>query len=81
MLELQLSKKKAVMKESKKERGRLGLNLIQSSFELKALRYDFNDCQEDAKYNHDKFIHVQAKLVDKIEKYKGLNKKCLMMKS
>jgi chromosome segregation ATPase len=81
ILELQLSKEKAAMEESEKERGRLGLNLMQNNFELEALRSDFNDCQENTEYNQDKFMHIQAELLDRIEKYEKLNKKCLMIES
>jgi hypothetical protein len=64
MLELQLSKGKAVMEESEKERGTLILDWMQSSSELEALKADFNDYQENTEYNQDKFLHVQAELMD-----------------
>jgi hypothetical protein len=72
MLEMQLSKGKAVIEESKKERGRLILDWMQSSSELEALKADFNGYQENVE---DKFLHVQAELLDRIEKYDKLNKK------
>jgi chromosome segregation ATPase len=72
MLELQLSKGKAVIEESEKERGRLILDWMQSSSELEALKADFNGYQENVE---DKFLHVQAELLDQIEKYDKLNKK------
>jgi len=81
MLELQLSKGKAVMEESEKERGTLILDWMQSSSELEALKADFNDYQENAEYNQDKFLHVQAELMDRIKKYDELNKKCVMVES
>jgi chromosome segregation ATPase len=72
MLELQLSKGKAVIEESEKERGRLILDWMQSSSELEALKADFNGYQENVE---DKFLHVQAELLDQIEKYDKLNEK------
>jgi len=81
MLELQLSKGKAAMEESEKERGTLILDWMQSSSELEALKADFNDYQENAEYNQDKFLHVQAELMDRIKKYDELNKKCVMVES
>ena len=78
MLELQLSKGKAVIEESEKERGRLILDLMQSSSELEALKADFNGYQENVE---DKFLHVQAELLDRIEKYDELNKKYMTRES
>jgi hypothetical protein len=43
MFELQLSKGKAAMEESEKERGRLNLNWGQCNSELEALKSNFND--------------------------------------
>jgi len=80
-LELQLSKEKAVIEESEEERGRLILDWMQSSSELEALKADFNDYQENVEYNQDKFLHVQAELLDRIEKYDELNKKYVMIES
>jgi len=80
-LELQLSKGKVVIEESEKERGRLILDWMQSSSELEALKADFNDYQENVEYNQDKFLHVQAELLDRIEKYDELNKKYMMIES
>ena len=54
---------------------------MQNSSELETLRSNFNDWQEDAEYHQDKFMHIQAELVDKIEKYKGLNNKYVMIES
>jgi len=81
MLELQLSKGKAVIEESEKERGRLILDLMQSSSELEALKADFDGYQENVEYNQDKFLHVRAELLDRIEKYDELNKKYMMTES
>jgi hypothetical protein len=81
MLELQLSKGKAVIEESEKERGRLILDLMQSSSELEALKADFDGYQENVEYNQDKFLHVKAELLDQIEKYDELNKKYMMIES
>jgi hypothetical protein len=81
MLELQLSKGKAVIEESEKERGRLILDLMQSSSELEALKADFDGYQENVEYNQDKFLHVKAELLDRIEKYDELNKKYMMIES
>jgi hypothetical protein len=81
MLELQLSKGKAIMEESEKERGTLILDWMQSSSELEALKADFNDYQENAEYNQDKFLHIQTELMDRIKKYDELNKKCVMVES
>ena len=81
MLELQLSKGKAVIEESEKERGRLILDLMQSSSELEALKADFDGYQENVEYNQDKFLHVRAELLDRIEKYDELNKKYMMIES
>jgi chromosome segregation ATPase len=81
MLELQLSKGKAVIEESKKERGRLIFDWMQSSSELEALKADFNGYQENVEYNQDKFLHIQAELLDRIEKYDELNKKYMMRES
>ena len=78
MLELQLSKGKAVIEESEKEKGRLILDWMQSSSELEALKADFNGYQENVE---DKFLHVQTKLLDRIEKYDELNKKYVMRES
>ena len=64
-----MSKGKAVIEESEKERGRLILDLMQSSSELEALKADFDGYQENVEYNQDKFLHVQAELLDRIEKY------------
>jgi hypothetical protein len=72
MLELQLSEGKAVIEEAEKERGRLIMDWMQSSSELEALKADFNGYQENVE---DKFLHVQAELLDRIEKYDKLNKK------
>jgi len=72
MLETQLSKGRVVIEESEKERGRLILDWMQSSSELEALKADFNGYQENIE---DKFLHVQAELLDRIEKYDKLNKK------
>ncbi|KAL3592250.1 hypothetical protein D5086_010890 [Populus alba] len=81
MLELQLGKGKAVMEEFEKEKGVLILDWMQSSSELEALKADFNDYQESVEYNQDKFLHVQAELLDRIEKYDELNKKYVMIES
>ena len=81
MLELQLSKGKVVIEESEKERGRLILDLMQSSSELEALKADFDGYQENVEYNQDKFLHVRAELLDRIEKYDELNKKYMMTES
>ncbi|KAL9376375.1 hypothetical protein Peur_030496 [Populus x canadensis] len=78
VLELQLSKGKVVIEESEKERGRLILDWMQSSSELEALKADFNGYQENVE---DKFLHVQAELLDRIEKYDELNKKYVMRES
>jgi chromosome segregation ATPase len=78
MLELQLSKGKAVIEESEKERGRLILDWMQSSSELEALKADFNGYQENV---GDKFLHVQAELLDQIEKYDELNKRYMKRES
>jgi len=78
MLELQLSKGKAVIEESEKERGRLILDLMQSNSELEVLKADFNGYQENVE---DKFLHVQAELLDRIEKYDELNKKYITRES
>jgi chromosome segregation ATPase len=78
MLELQLSKGKAIIEESEKERGRLILDWMQSSSELEALKADFNGYQENVE---DKFLHVQAELLDQIEKYDELNKRYMMRES
>jgi hypothetical protein len=78
VLEMQLSKGKAVIVESEKEKGRLILDWMQSSSELEALRADFNDYQENVE---DKFLHVQAELLDRIEKHDELNKKYMMRES
>ena len=51
MLELQLSKRKDVIEESEKERGRLILDWMQSSSELEALKANFNDYQENVEFN------------------------------
>nr|XP_034889980.1 uncharacterized protein LOC118030067 [Populus alba] len=64
MLELQLSKAKDVIEESEKERGRLILDSMQNSSELEALKADFNDYQENVGFNQDRFLHVQAELLD-----------------
>ena len=81
MLELQLSKAKDGIEESEKESGRLILDSMQSSSELEALKADFNDYQENVGFNQDKFLHVQAELLDRIERYDELNKKYVMMES
>ena len=78
MLELQLSKGKAIIEESEKEKGKLILDWTQSSSELEALKADFNGYQENVE---DKFLHVQAELLDRIEKYDELNKKYMMRES
>ena len=51
---------------------------MQSSSELEALKADFNGYQENIE---DKFLHVQAELLDRIEKYDELNKKYIMRES
>ena len=81
MLELQLSKGKAVIEESEKERGRLIFDCMQSSSELEALKADFDGYRENVEYNQDKFLHVRAELLDRIEKYEELNKKYMMIES
>jgi chromosome segregation ATPase len=81
MLELQLSKGKAVIEESEKERGRLIFDCMQSSSELEALKADFDGYRENVEYNQDKFLHVRAELLDQIEKYEELNKKYMMIES
>ena len=81
MLELQLSKRKDVIEESEKERGRLILDWAQSSSELEALKADFNNYQENVEFNQDKFSHVQVELLNQIERYDELNKKYVMMES
>ena len=78
VLELQLSKGKAVIEESEKERGSLILDWMQSSYKLEALKADFNGYQENVE---DKFLHVQTELLDRIEKYDELNKKYMMRES
>ena len=54
---------------------------MQSSSELEALKADFNDYQENVEFNQDKFLHVQAELLDRMERYDELNKKYVMMES
>ena len=81
MLELQLSKRKDVIEESEKERGRLILDWAQSSSELEALKADFTNYQENVEFNQNKFSHVQAELLNQIERYDELNKKYVMMES
>ncbi|XP_061971779.1 ATPase 8, plasma membrane-type-like [Populus nigra] len=78
VLELQLSKGKAVIEESEKEKGKLILDWMQSSSELEALKADFNGYQENVE---DKFLHAQTELLDRIEKYDELNKKYVMRES
>jgi hypothetical protein len=65
MFELQLSKGKAAMEESEKERGRLNLNWGQCNSELEALKSNFNDCQENTEHHQEKFKHVQEELMDR----------------
>lgn len=54
---------------------------MQNSCELETLGVNFNDWQEEAEYHQDKSMRIQAELVDKIKKYKGLNNKCVMIES
>jgi phenylacetate-coenzyme A ligase PaaK-like adenylate-forming protein len=48
---------------------------MRNSSELEALKSNFNECKGNVEYYQDKFARVQAKLMDKVKKYKDLNKK------
>ena len=48
---------------------------MRSRSELEAMKSNFNECKGNVEYYQDKFARVQANLMDKVEKYKDLNKK------
>jgi len=48
---------------------------MRSHSKLEALKSNFNECKGNVEYYQDKLARVQAKLMDKVEKYKDLNKK------
>jgi len=45
------------------------------------MEIDFNDCQGSAEYFQEKFAQVQFELMDRIGKYKDLNKKYMELES
>lgn len=57
------------------KKGELSLNWMRSHSKLEALKSNFNECKGNVEYYQDKLARVQAKLMDKVEKYKDLNKK------
>jgi len=48
---------------------------------LKQWRFEFNDCQGSAEYFQEKIAQVQFELMDRIGKYKDLNKKYMELES
>ena len=80
-LELKLGEEKIARKESEKELGGMSLDSMQNCSELEAMEIDFNNCQWSAKYYQEKFAQVQFELMDRIVKYKDLNKKYMELES
>ena len=80
-LELKLGEEKNVRLGIEKELAEMSLNLMQSCSELGALKTEYNECQGNIEYYQEKFAEVQCKLMDRIEKYKDLYKKYVMLDS
>ncbi|KAL3611185.1 hypothetical protein D5086_002205 [Populus alba] len=80
-LELKLVEEKIARERSENELKGLSLDWMQSCSEHEAMEMDFSDCQESAKYYQEKFVQVQFELMDRIRRYKDLNKKYIELES